>query len=119
RSILGSLSPQMSSPRVSASRPAGVAHEWHDVTVTGPYRASAASCAHLRTQGPHRSCLPWRPVLALMTAALMSGCAVGPDFFPPAPPPVSGYTKGPMPAATASANVAGGGVQRLIAGRDV
>src|SRR5262249_57184108 len=75
--------------------------------------------ASLRPRGPHRSCLPCRPVLALMTAALMSGCAVGPDFFPPAPPPVSGYTKGRMPAATASANVAGGGVQRLIAGRDV
>src|SRR5262249_32917990 len=109
----------MSSPRVSASRPAGVAHEWHDVTVTGPYRASAAPSPHPGPRGPPLSCLPWRLVPALMPAALTSGCAVGPDFFPPAPPPVSGYTKGPMPAATASANVAGGGVQRLIAGRDV
>jgi len=57
--------------------------------------------------------------VALTTAALMSGCAVGPDFVQPAPPPVSGYTKGRMPTTTASANATGGGTQRLIAGRDV
>src|SRR5262245_48213767 len=114
----------MSSPRVSASRPVGVAHEWHDVTVTGPYRAFAASRAYRRTHRPHRSCWPcWRvralTTAALMTGALVSGCAVGPDFVQPAPPAVTGYAKGRMPTTTASANAAGGGAQRLIAGRDV
>jgi NodT family efflux transporter outer membrane factor (OMF) lipoprotein len=58
--------------------------------------------------------------LSLIHAALLlSGCAVGPDFVPPAAPPEAGYVTGKFPAATASARVVGGASQRLIAGRDV
>jgi NodT family efflux transporter outer membrane factor (OMF) lipoprotein len=39
----------------------------------------------------------------LALAAALSGCAVGPDFHPPAPPPVTRYTSGGDPAATATA----------------
>jgi NodT family efflux transporter outer membrane factor (OMF) lipoprotein len=58
--------------------------------------------------------------LGLIHAALLlSGCAVGPDFVPPAAPSEAGYVAGKLPAATASAHVPGGASQRLIAGRDV
>ncbi len=55
----------------------------------------------------------------MIALALLSGCAVGPDFMRPADPPVTGYTPGRMPTRTVSAGVAGGGAQRLILGRDI
>jgi NodT family efflux transporter outer membrane factor (OMF) lipoprotein len=54
--------------------------------------------------------------LMLLTAMLMSGCAVGPDFERPEAPPVSGYTVGRLPASTESA---GGVAQRFHQGRDI
>ncbi len=54
--------------------------------------------------------------LALLT---LSACAVGPDFAPPTPPLVAGYTPERTPAPTASAAVAGGNSQRFDAGRDI
>jgi NodT family efflux transporter outer membrane factor (OMF) lipoprotein len=54
--------------------------------------------------------------LILLTAMLMSGCAVGPDFERPEAPPVGGYTVGRLPASTASAD---GQVQRFHQGRDI
>lgn len=58
--------------------------------------------------------------LAALTAlTLMAGCAVGPDFQRPAPPAVTGYTRGPLPAKTASAEVSGGEEQSFVADRDI
>ncbi len=50
---------------------------------------------------------------------LMGGCAVGPDFNHPAPPAVTGYTRRPLPAKTASAEIAGGEEQSFVPGRDI
>jgi len=58
-------------------------------------------------------------VLAALAVALLSGCAVGPDFQTPPAPDVAGYTRGRMPAQTASANVAGGQAQHLERDRDI
>jgi NodT family efflux transporter outer membrane factor (OMF) lipoprotein len=57
--------------------------------------------------------------LGLMAAGLDGGCAVGPDFLRPVAPETSGYTRDKLPAATGSADVAGGAAQRFVAGRDI
>lgn len=57
-----------------------------------------------------------RSYLMLLTAMLMSGCAVGPDFERPEDPPVSGYTVGRLPASTVAAD---GQAQRFHQGRDI
>lgn len=49
-------------------------------------------------------------------AALLTGCAVGPDFIRPAKPEVAAYTAAPLPAHTASAPTALGGAQQFVAG---
>jgi len=54
-----------------------------------------------------------------IAAALLAGCAVGPDFRRPAPPVVSGYTPQPLTATSPAPNVAGGETQRFIAGMDI
>ncbi len=61
----------------------------------------------------HRNSSYFSPALLLMSATL-GGCAVGPDFRPPAPPPVGAYTR----AADAPGLGAGAGAvaQRLAAG---
>jgi NodT family efflux transporter outer membrane factor (OMF) lipoprotein len=56
---------------------------------------------------------------ALVLVALLLGCTVGPDFHRPAPPSVTGYTRGTLPAQTASAGVAGGEEQRFVPNRDI
>ena len=55
---------------------------------------------------------------AVGAVALVSGCAVGPDFPPPAPD-VSGYTPKPLPAQTVAADDAAGAAQRFAIGRDI
>lgn len=50
--------------------------------------------------------------LPLMAALLLGGCTVGPDFRPPAPPPVTGYVRGAMAPQDNDA-------QRFIAGMPV
>lgn len=62
---------------------------------------------------------PVRSLLATATAALIAGCAVGPDFHRPAPPKDAGYTSEPLPQATVSADTVGGDAQRLVSGKDV
>jgi NodT family efflux transporter outer membrane factor (OMF) lipoprotein len=58
--------------------------------------------------------------VAACVLALLSGCAVGPDFTPPPAPPVGGYTPDTPPAATTSA-VDGqiGSAQKFVMGRDI
>jgi outer membrane protein TolC len=52
-------------------------------------------------------------------AALVAGCAVGPDFVPPPAPDVQGYTPEPLPKSTASAATAGGQAQRFVRDLDL
>jgi NodT family efflux transporter outer membrane factor (OMF) lipoprotein len=56
---------------------------------------------------------------AAAAVLLLSGCAVGPDFAPPAPPPVGAYTPDRLPVQTAAAPVAVGAAQRFERGRDI
>jgi NodT family efflux transporter outer membrane factor (OMF) lipoprotein len=58
-------------------------------------------------------------VITLAAVALLSGCAVGPDFHRPAPPTVSGYTRESLSPQTASAEVPGGEAQRFQPDQDV
>jgi NodT family efflux transporter outer membrane factor (OMF) lipoprotein len=52
-------------------------------------------------------------------AALVAGCAVGPDFVPPAAPDVPGYTPEPLAKGTASAAAPGGQAQRFVRDLDL
>src|SRR5262245_19384394 len=65
-----------------------------------------------------------RPVPAalpvvLAALALVSGCAVGPNFRGPAPPTVEGYARPSLAPATAAVDIAGGEQQRLAPEGDV
>jgi len=62
---------------------------------------------------------PMRPVVVLGMLALLSGCAVGPDFRRPAPPAVEGYARRSLAATTPSADVAGGHAQHLVPGQEM
>ena len=52
-------------------------------------------------------------------AALLTGCAVGPDYERPAGPADASYDNAPSPSATTKADVHGGDVQTFSAGADV
>ena len=52
-------------------------------------------------------------------AMVLSGCAVGPDFHRPFPPPVSGYTKEPLAATSSAPATAGGEEQRFVVGKNI
>jgi NodT family efflux transporter outer membrane factor (OMF) lipoprotein len=56
---------------------------------------------------------------ALASLALLSACAVGPDFERPAPPKATSFTAQPLPAETSSTDAHGGNTQHLISGRDI
>ncbi|HXW29050.1 MAG TPA: efflux transporter outer membrane subunit [Xanthobacteraceae bacterium] len=58
-------------------------------------------------------------VVIALAAIFVSGCAVGPDFKVPAAPDTTGYTKGPLPARTASADTALGEAQRFQKEKDI
>jgi NodT family efflux transporter outer membrane factor (OMF) lipoprotein len=55
----------------------------------------------------------------LMTAVLLAGCAVGPDFVQPAAPDVSGYTRELLATRTSSTDAKFGQSQRFVNGRDI
>src|ERR1700687_2831509 len=57
--------------------------------------------------------------IVVLTALALAGCAIGPDFHPPAAPENAGYAPGAPPAETTSAPVANGASQRLVSGRDI
>lgn len=56
---------------------------------------------------------------AILAAAAVSACAVGPDFHAPAAPDTAHYTRAPEPAATVAAEGRSGTAQTLIADRDI
>jgi NodT family efflux transporter outer membrane factor (OMF) lipoprotein len=57
-------------------------------------------------------------VAALVVFALISGCAVGPDFHRPPAPSVEGYTREPL-TTTAKTEIPGGEEQRFVADQDI
>jgi NodT family efflux transporter outer membrane factor (OMF) lipoprotein len=59
------------------------------------------------------------PVPIVLAFLVMAGCAVGPDFKRPAPPPVKNYTGEPLKSASGATNVAGGEVQHFVAGLEI
>lgn len=62
---------------------------------------------------------PVRVAFAAGAALLVAGCAAGPDFRPPAPPGVSGYTGQPLQNPVATAGTAGGAAQTFRQGADI
>jgi NodT family efflux transporter outer membrane factor (OMF) lipoprotein len=62
-----------------------------------------------------------QPAIALLAAGLLAGCAVGPNYKAPAAPGNAGFVPagGALPAATASAPLAGGEAQHFVEGLDI
>ena len=58
-------------------------------------------------------------LLAITSAAVTFGCAVGPRWRAPQAPVGAGYAPTPLPETSASAPIHGGEIQRLVAGRDI
>jgi NodT family efflux transporter outer membrane factor (OMF) lipoprotein len=72
-----------------------------------------------RARGSRAACCRGAAGAALSAAALLAGCEVGPDFAPPKPPQVSGYTREPLPAQTVASDVHGGEAQRFVQSLDI
>jgi NodT family efflux transporter outer membrane factor (OMF) lipoprotein len=93
---------------------------WRDAVFNGAFRMPREFDRRRRTcrldHSPHALA---RYAVAGIVAALVCGCAVGPDFAPPSPPDVAGYTPGRAPGRTVAADVAGGVAQRFAKGRDI
>lgn len=58
-------------------------------------------------------------MVAALSATLVAGCAVGPNFEKPGPPLVSGYSREPQPKETVASDVHGGEAQRFLEGLDI
>src|SRR5262249_2070697 len=82
-------------------------------------RGSVIAFVRMGGERPGACASDWRRAAAIGLSLLLCGCAVGPDFLPPAPPPASGYTQGPSPKTTASAKTSGGAAQHFRRNRDI
>jgi NodT family efflux transporter outer membrane factor (OMF) lipoprotein len=60
-----------------------------------------------------------RQILILCLTALLTSCAVGPNFKKPEAPPVKDYTANPVSGTTSTTNVAGGQAQHFLADQDI
>lgn len=60
---------------------------------------------------------PFVGVAAL--SAILTGCAVGPNFHAPSPPASTRFTETALPARTAAAATPGGEAQHLVVDRDI
>jgi NodT family efflux transporter outer membrane factor (OMF) lipoprotein len=58
-------------------------------------------------------------VLALLASLLTSACVVGPNFKPPAAPPVSTYRANPLQPTETTNGVPGGAAQNFVPGADI
>lgn len=72
----------------------------------------------LRARASHAVSRDRRRLFPLVAAAI-AGCAVGPDFRPPAAPDVERYTALPLAEQTAAAPVPGGAAQRFVTARAI
>jgi len=78
------------------------------------------SRAARRTFAPLMSGMPARTLVVAMTTAMtLAGCAVGPDFRPPAAPDVPAYTADKVPDATIATDAPTGDAQRFLEGERV
>ena len=57
--------------------------------------------------------------VAMLCAAALSACAVGPDFHAPAPPATAHYTRAPEPTGTVAFEGRSGGAQTFSPDRDI
>jgi NodT family efflux transporter outer membrane factor (OMF) lipoprotein len=57
--------------------------------------------------------------VAIALPLLTAGCVVGPNFKPPAPPPVSSYSAKPAATTAATSGVPGGTAQHFASGADI
>ncbi len=73
----------------------------------------------LMIQFPEGGRKPVRAIACALLAALLAGCAAGPDFERPAPPDVGAYTATPPATQTASSATALGQAQRIGAGSEL
>src|ERR1700730_9326287 len=60
-----------------------------------------------------------RAAVLLGPTVLLAGCAVGPDFMPPAAPDANGYTPEPLGTAVAGAATPGGDAQHFVRDLDL
>jgi NodT family efflux transporter outer membrane factor (OMF) lipoprotein len=81
--------------------------------------AGKVTSAMVRYWFKTRQRLVWAPRLSLLSVVLLCGCTVGPDYVRPTTAQGADYSRDPLPAATASADVSGGATQRLVAGTDI
>ena len=72
-----------------------------------------------RTSSKHKDRGRLTRLHAVLLAAVLAGCAVGPDFRRPTPPAVSSYTSEALPDTTAASPVAGGAPQRFVFGEEI
>ncbi|AYH45733.1 hypothetical protein CDA09_20500 [Azoarcus sp. DN11] len=62
----------------------------------------------------------WRQPAAIAAAvAMLTGCAVGPDYVRPHLPASAAYSPAPLPATTPATPVPGGAAQHFTVGRDI
>jgi NodT family efflux transporter outer membrane factor (OMF) lipoprotein len=61
----------------------------------------------------------WARAAAVGLSLALAGCAVGPNFEPPAPPATKAYTAASLPARTAATPGPGGVAQQFVQGLDV
>jgi len=61
----------------------------------------------------------WKLTWALLAGIALTGCAVGPDFAPPAAPDAQTYTAVALPEETAASPVTGGDAQRFKMGEAI
>jgi NodT family efflux transporter outer membrane factor (OMF) lipoprotein len=57
--------------------------------------------------------------ISVVAGAVLTGCAVGPDFHRPEPPATKDYTPAAMPEKTSATSGIAGEAQRFLAGRDI
>src|SRR5271156_6028580 len=64
-----------------------------------------------------------KPLVICLTvfaaSALLTSCAVGPNFKKPAAPAVKDYTPNPVSTTSSATNVAGGEAQRFVTSQDI
>ena len=93
---------------------------WRGAVFNGAFHVPRKFDQNLQTRGLAAfACVHARHAVAAVMAALVCGCAVGPDFAPPAPPDVAGYIAGRPPTRTVASDVSGGASQRFVKGRDI
>lgn len=75
----------------------------------------------MQASSPATTSCARRPFLSAsaLAAALLAGCAAGPDFKRPAAPDVHQYTSQALPESTVSTQVVGGVAQHFVAGRNI